>query len=158
MLRGCIPCYFPSPTPPSFLLPYLLPSPPPSSCLAGTWHGRIRSPLKAGTLGKHPRPPVPQPQGAKGVPRFPARWPCFPAAAHPAGLDPALLLLRLLPRLRCCTVNKDSATKNSSVLSQGGAPPSEQRWHRGHPVPHPKPLAQTPSQPSSHTQGCSPIR
>lgn len=89
-----------------FLPPRLLPSsfpafspfPPPSSCLAGTWHGRIRSPLKAGTLGKHPRPPTPQPRGAKGVPRFPARWPCFPAAAHPAGLDPALLLLRLLPR------------------------------------------------------------
>lgn len=109
-----------------------------------------------GTLGKHPRPPTPRPRGQRASPDPPAPRPRFPAAAHPAGPDPApraLLLLRLLPpRLRCCAINKDSTTKNSRVLSQGGCFASGAALAPRNPAPHPKtpaPALDTP------TQGCS---
>lgn len=55
------------------------------------------------------------------------------------GPDPALLLRLLPPRLCCCAINKDSRPINSSVLSQGDASASEQRWHQT-PNPITKPI------------------
>lgn len=158
VLRGWIPCYFP----PHHSFLHFLPSPLFSPLfLPGrdmAWpdpelsEGSPGHPM-AGTLGKHPRPPTPQPQGGKGIPHFPAPCPCFPAAAHPAGPDPALLLLRLLPRLCCSTINKDSATKNSSALTGGCSAIRAVLAPRT-----PRSPPQTPSQSSPHTPECSPIQ
>lgn len=132
------------PTTPSFIS-CLLPFSPPSSCLAGTWHGQIRNSLKAAQDIPWQGPSVSTQDPQRLNPRGER---ASPISLHPGPASQLLLIPRGLIQPCCCSgcslafaALPSTRTQRLKIaaLSQGDALPSEQCWHRVHPVPHPKP-------------------